>query len=89
MINRKWKEEFEKFLNDKNIYDLFYHNYKDENINFCIDIFDETNYIDDYISNAFDWNFTDEGYNFWSDIDDKWVEYCDYNELEKYDILTK
>lgn len=89
MINKKWKEEFEKFLHDKNIFDSFFENYKNQYLNFHIDIFDEVIDVYDYFYFAFDWEYTDEGDDFWLNINDEWYDYCNDNNLDEYDILIK
>jgi hypothetical protein len=89
MINKKWKSEFEKFLNSKNLFELFNSNYSDENISFHIDIYDDSNHAYDYFTNAFDWDFTEEGGDFWDNINEEWYDYIEKEDLLKYDILFK
>lgn len=88
MINGIWKREFENFLNEKNLLELFNHNYNNENAIFYFDIYDHTNHVYDYIINAFDWDLTEQGESFWYNINDQWYDYIERNDLIKFDIST-
>lgn len=88
MINGIWKREFENFLNEKNLLELFNHNYNNENTIFYFDIYDHTNHVYDYIINAFDWDLTEQGESFWYNINDQWYDYIERNDLIKFDIST-
>lgn len=88
MINGIWKREFENFLNEKTLLELFNHNYNNENAIFYFDIYDHTNHAYDYIINAFDWDLTEQGESFWYDINDQWYDHIERNNLIKFDIST-
>lgn len=89
MINEKWKSEFENFLNSKNLSELFNSHYKNENINFNVDIYDDTTHLYDYFIHAFDWEFTEEGEDFWDNINEEWYDYIELKNLQKYDVFYK